>query len=167
VHMTEGETVAKALRRLGGGPTRKPPSSSQRWKNKKQKTEETEEDKKAAKNKEMFLDLTGLADQVLSTGNMEVYEMTYEKISYELKNLDKGKERLDIPEGTDADDALDMFADDLDKNETDKIGKDFKAAEKKEEGSGDKGSKETVSKGIYRYLSLKLLKGNLHLELCA
>ncbi|WAR02067.1 CD2B2-like protein, partial [Mya arenaria] len=142
-YMKEGETVARALKRLGGA--MKQMSASQRWKNKKQKTEETEEDKKAAKDKELFLELTGFADQIMSSGNMEVYEMTHEKISYELNKIDKKMDtdgasaRLKILEGADDDDdALDMFADEIDKNETEKIGKDFKAADDSGAGDGTK-----------------------------
>lgn len=126
VHMKPGETVAKALRRLGGNKG-KHLSSSQRWKAKKQKQET--EDNEAAKSKEDFLELTGLADKVLSDGIMEVYEMTYEKLNYELQKFNKGSERLEIPEGTDANDILDMFADNFDSKESDKIKQDYEAAD--------------------------------------
>lgn len=142
------ETIAKALRRLGGNKG-KPLSSSQRWKAKKQKKEETEEDKKAAKDKENFLVLTELADKVLSTGYMEVYEMTHEKLNFEIKKSEKPSERLTIPEGTDDDDALDMFADDFDKKEATKIEKDFNDADLKDKGAGDgqEGKKTQENKG--------------------
>lgn len=129
-HMKPGETIAKALRRLGGNKG-KQMTSSQRWKAKKQKTEDTVEDKQGAKDKENFLALTGLADRVLQGGDMEVYEMTHEKLTYELKKFEKGDERVKIPEGTDDDDdALDMFADDIDHKEAEKIEKDMDIAEK-------------------------------------
>ena len=111
-----GESIAKALRRLGGNKG-KHMSSSQRWQAKKQKKQETEEDKLAAKNKEDMLKLTGLADEVLQTGNMDIYEMTYEKLGYELKQFDEKNDRVTLPENIDDDDALDMFADDFDKKE--------------------------------------------------
>lgn len=125
-HIKPGESVAKALRRLGGNKG-KQMSSSQRWKAKKQKTEaqSTEADAQLKKDKEDFLTLTGLADKILQSGNMEVYEMTLEKLNYELKKDEKPVEKLKIPEGTNDDDALDMFADDFDKKESDKIGKDL------------------------------------------
>lgn len=135
-HVKENETVAKALRRLGGNKG-KPLSSSQRWKAKKQKKEETEEDRKAAKDKEHFLALTELADQILSTGYMDVYEMTHEKLNFEVKKMETPSDRLNIPAGTTDDDALDMFADDFDKKEANKIEKDFDVAESMENGSGD------------------------------
>ena len=100
-----GESVAKALRRLGGN---KKVSSAQRWKNKKQVLSGEEKE-----NRDKMLRLTELADAILSrSGNMEVYEETYEKIAFKLKSL-KAKE-TEIPEGTNDDDALDMFASSLD-----------------------------------------------------
>lgn len=125
-YVKPGESIAKALRRLGGKKG-KQISTSQRWKAKKQKKEDqtSEADAQIQKDKEDFLNLTGLADQILQSGNMEVYEMTYEKLNYELKKFENPseKEKLDIPEGTNDDDALDMFADDFDKKETDKVQK--------------------------------------------
>ncbi|XP_060579134.1 CD2 antigen cytoplasmic tail-binding protein 2 homolog isoform X4 [Ruditapes philippinarum] len=142
-YLKPGETVRKGLRRLGCKKG-KPVSSMDRWKAKKQKKEESEEDKQAAKDKEDFLTLTGLADKLLQNGNMDVYEMTYEKLTYELKKFDNGKERVSVPEKIDDDDALDMFADDIDKTETEKIGKDFGNADsvKTESNSNADKSKE-------------------------
>jgi len=42
---------------------------------------------------------------------MEIYEETFESISFKLKEIDgeKAKERTEIPEDVDDDDALDMF----------------------------------------------------------
>ena len=111
-----GESIAKSLRRLGGTKG-KQMSSSQRWQAKKQKKEETEADKEAAKNKEDMLQLTGLADEVLSSGNMDIYEMTYEKLNYELKQFEEKNDRVTVPVDMDDDDALDMFADEVDKKE--------------------------------------------------
>ncbi|KAL4223007.1 CD2 antigen cytoplasmic tail-binding protein 2 [Mactra antiquata] len=143
-YLKPGETITKALRRLGGNKG-KPMSSAQRWKAKKQKTEETEEDEKAAKDRENFLALTGLADKVLQDGNMEVYEMTLEKLNYELKKFDKGNKRVTVPADATDDDALDMFADDFDKNEADKIGKDFENTNN-EDTKDDKDSKKQEEK---------------------
>ncbi|OWF45363.1 CD2 antigen cytoplasmic tail-binding protein 2-like [Mizuhopecten yessoensis] len=112
-YVKPGETITKAIRRLGvkGG---KFQTASQRWKAKKLKLEVNDEN--SAKDKENMLKLTGLADQLMSAGNMEVYEMTYEKISYELKKFEDTKPKpVSIPEGMDDDDALDMFAESLDK----------------------------------------------------
>ena len=146
-HVKPGESVAKALRRLGGNKG-KQMSSSQRWKAKKQKTgnQPTEEEVKIQKDKEDFLKLTGLADEILQSGNMEVYEMTYEKLNFEIKKSEKpsDKDRLNIPEGADDDDALDMFAEDFDKKESEKVGKDLEKVS--QNGTEETGSKET--KGI-------------------
>lgn len=146
-YIKPGESVAKALRRLGGNKG-KQMSSSQRWKAKKQKTGSTpsEEEVKIQKDKEDFLKLTGLADEILQSGNMEVYEMTYEKLNFEIKKSEKpsDKERLNIPEGAaDADDALDMFADDFDKKESEKVGKDLEKVSQ----NGTEESKETTDEG--------------------
>lgn len=61
--MNPGESVAKSLRRLGGGG--KKMTSAQRLKAKKQGIKPTEEE---VKNKESFQVLTGLADKMIQTG---------------------------------------------------------------------------------------------------
>ncbi|XP_013382562.1 CD2 antigen cytoplasmic tail-binding protein 2 homolog [Lingula anatina] len=108
--MKPGETVQKALKRLAG--SKKSMSASQRWKAKKMKVEETEEEKA---NKEAMLKLTELADKMVSDGNMDIYQETYEGISYSLKV--KEQQKLQIPEGTEDDDALDMFGEHFDEKE--------------------------------------------------
>lgn len=126
--MRPGESVAKALRRLGGGKAAM--SASQRWKKKKAGVVEDPEEKE---NKEKMLKLTGFADSILSrSGNMEIYEETYEGILFKIKADEekKIKPKTAIPEDIDEDDALDMFADSLDdksestkeKTDTKKIG---------------------------------------------
>ena len=60
--------------------------------------------------------LTGLSDSVLTrSGHMEVYEETFESLTFKLKKIDEKKaaEKPEIPEGTDDDDALDMLADSI------------------------------------------------------
>merc|ERR1711983_37760 len=78
-----GETVLRALRRLGGN-QKKRISSADRWKKKKQASasEETEDEKK---NKEDLLRLTGLADVCLQNGDFQIYEKSFEQLTYELK----------------------------------------------------------------------------------
>ncbi|KAK3609780.1 hypothetical protein CHS0354_022640 [Potamilus streckersoni] len=134
-----GETVTKALQRFGGT-QRKQVSSMDKWKAKKQKVEETPEEKE---NKENFMKLTGFADEILGTGNMDIYQMTYEKISYEVKKSEENstKSRTVIPQGTDDDDALDMFADNFDAREAEKLS----SAEKK--GDKDKDTDEHRADG--------------------
>ena len=107
-----GESVAKAIRRLAGG---KKPTTQRKWQQKKQKDNMTEEEKK---NRELMTKLSGYADMILSrSGNMEIYEETYEKIAYQIRQHDDKYKpvQANIPTGTNDDDALDMFADDLDK----------------------------------------------------
>lgn len=138
-----GESIVKAIRRLGGkgGKTQ---SASQRWK--KQKTEETDPQK--IQEKENMLKLTGLADSLLQSGNMEVYEMTYEKITYELKQLE-GKTEISshIPKDIDDDDALDMFAENFDKKDNDKT--ETIVVKEKESSDDKKGSSEKEESGKY------------------
>lgn len=121
-----GETVARALRRLA--PARAV-SQAQRWK--KKKAGEVE-DPKEKENKEKMLQLTGIADEILTrSGNMEIYEMTFEAIQYKLKAEEEAKEaaksKTAVPEGIDDDDALDMFADNLDTDKVEQEKKDFAA----------------------------------------
>merc|ERR1712029_1288088 len=107
-----GESVAKTLRRLGGGKSAM--SASQRWKKKKAGAQE---DPKEKLNRENMLKLTGLADGILTrSGKMEIYEETYESIMHKVKTEEEKKlgPKTAIPEGVNDDDALDMFADSLD-----------------------------------------------------
>ena len=110
--MKPGESVAKTLRRLGGNKAAM--SASQRWKKKKAGAVE---DPQAKENKEKMLKLTGLADTILTrSGNMEIYEETFESITHKIKVEEEKKvgPKTNIPDGVDDDDALDMFADSLD-----------------------------------------------------
>ena len=52
-----------------------------------------------AKNRELMMQLTGFADAILTrSGNMEIYEETYEKIAFKIKQLEpKGKGRSSTP----------------------------------------------------------------------
>ena len=108
-----GETVARGIRRLAGG---KKPTTQRKWQQKNKKNSETEEEKK---NRELMTKLSGYADSILSrSGNMEIYEETYEKIAYKIKQHEEQHMPIqaNIPEGTNDDDALEMFADSLDQN---------------------------------------------------
>ena len=137
--MQSGETIAKALRRLGGNKG-KTMSASQRWKAKKQKVanEKAGDDEKEVENKEKMLKLTGLADKCVQDGIMDIYEMTYEKLNYELRSMDEEKKRVrfDVPSNVDDDDALDMFADDFDKKQ------DTNSEKSKENSSTEDGNIE-------------------------
>lgn len=90
-----GETVLKALKRLGGK-TQTQSSASMRWKAKRKKTEESTEMDKGSEtdksgNKELLLKLTGLADELLQAGMFSVYQDTYEKMAYKVKEMQKEK----------------------------------------------------------------------------
>lgn len=104
-----GETVAKALRRLGGN---KSLSASERLKRKKAglSLEVNNDSQKVT-------ELTELANRLLtSTGNMNVYQESYEHI----------KDIVESKPGTSSmkyDDAVDMFADDFDEREKERIEK--------------------------------------------
>lgn len=151
--MKPGESILKTLRRLGksGGKTM---SASQRWKAKRQKQNEenssemvteTEEEKQKALDKEKFLKLTGLADRIMQTGNMDAYDLTFEKITFEKKKLagDSGSGVEESPKAAAAaTDVLDMFAEST----------DAKSKQEKEtdvNGMSAESGKESPNKGKY------------------
>ena len=120
--MQPGESVAKSLRRLGGGKAGM--SASQRLKMKKKGIQADPNEKE---NREKMLKLTGLADGILTrSGNMVIYEETFESIMHKIKQEEEKKvgPKTAIPEGVDDDDALDMFADNAEnKTKTSEAGK--------------------------------------------
>ncbi|KAF0308899.1 CD2 antigen cytoplasmic tail-binding protein 2 [Amphibalanus amphitrite] len=86
--MQPKETVARALRRLGGNKARH--SASARWKQKRAAAASgSAEPDKAADDRQSMERLTGLADRLLSQGNMEVYQMTREAVNHQLEQLRK------------------------------------------------------------------------------
>ncbi|XP_065887163.1 CD2 antigen cytoplasmic tail-binding protein 2-like [Dysidea avara] len=101
-----GETVGKALRRLGGKTTM---SASERWKAKKKGGVDKVNKEEEQKRREVVNTLTGYADQLLTTGEYNIYEDTYEKIKYRT-------EQFQPP--VDDDDALDRFADAIDEKKS-------------------------------------------------
>jgi len=124
----EGESIGKAIRRLGKNRS-KIPSASQKWKNKNKKLKISETDsaavEEAVQEQKLMLRLTELTDTLVQQGLVEVYESPYERIAHSLKQLkDKQKSsKITIAEGMDEDDALDMFADDFDKQKKeDRVG---------------------------------------------
>lgn len=118
------EKVAKALRRLGKSKG-KPLTTAQRWKAKRQKTDSgasTADSEKEEQDKKTMLRLTEIADTLVQDGMMEIYEATREKVGYMLKRLEeKEGKKFAIPNDVDDDDALDMFADNFDKQEEKKL----------------------------------------------
>ncbi|KAK7938278.1 hypothetical protein WMY93_001604 [Mugilogobius chulae] len=102
-----GETVAAGLRRLGGLKGRK----------KKLKDEgDTEGETKRDADK---LDrLTALADRLVGSGDYEIYQQTYEKLSYRLKSSEPVKRKA--ADGDSDDDELDMFGEKFDEKQESK-----------------------------------------------
>ncbi|XP_068193154.1 CD2 antigen cytoplasmic tail-binding protein 2 [Antennarius striatus] len=103
--LVPGETVAAALRRLGGLGGRKKGKLLQEG----EPTEETKRDT------EKLDRLTALADRLVGSGMFEIYQQTYEKLSYLMKSMhDKQPAVKEKPTGDDEDDALDMFGEKFD-----------------------------------------------------
>lgn len=100
-----GETVAAALRRLGGLGGRKKGKL-------RQEGESTEE---AKRDTEKLERLTALADRLVGSGMYEIYQQTQEKLAYMMKSMTDKKPALRQSRGSDDDeDELDMFADKFD-----------------------------------------------------
>lgn len=107
--MKPGETITKALQRLGGG------KKNQKRQNRKSSQEKVEEgpSEETAKNKEDLLKLTGLADDILCRGNYEIYGYTYERIQHMIKKQEENKKEAE-------DAAFDMFGDEVDEKKLEK-----------------------------------------------
>lgn len=110
-----GETVAAALRRLGGLGGRK----KGRLREESEPTEETKRDT------EKLDRLTALADRLVGSGMFEIYQQTYEKLGYLMKSMSSKRPAVKQKAGGDGDDdddegddeegdELDMFADEFD-----------------------------------------------------
>ncbi|KAL4658212.1 CD2 antigen cytoplasmic tail-binding protein 2 [Arapaima gigas] len=97
--LVPGETVARALRRLGGMGGQK-----------KGKGKPGGQEEGSNRDAEKLDRLTALADRLVSNGEYEIYQQTYEKLAYMLKTAGKKKEKSKVEE----DDVLDMFADEID-----------------------------------------------------
>ncbi|XP_064460389.1 CD2 antigen cytoplasmic tail-binding protein 2 homolog isoform X2 [Ornithodoros turicata] len=124
--MSPGETVLRCIKRLGGG---KRDSTINRWKKKKDEEPKSNNgvDDDGDKNKELLLKMTELADRIIATGDMDIYQQTFERLKY----LTESKERKG--EAADAEGCFDMFADDVDETkvveETKKKDEDTKGNE--------------------------------------
>ncbi|XP_070703829.1 CD2 antigen cytoplasmic tail-binding protein 2 [Pempheris klunzingeri] len=101
-----GETVATALRRLGGLGGRKKGKL-------REESEPTEETKRDAEKLDW---LTALADRLVGSGMFEIYQHTYEKLAYLVKSMSSKKAAVKMePSGDDEEgNELDMFADKFD-----------------------------------------------------
>uniref|UniRef100_UPI0037E9C1A2 CD2 antigen cytoplasmic tail-binding protein 2 n=1 Tax=Semicossyphus pulcher TaxID=241346 RepID=UPI0037E9C1A2 len=103
--MLPGETVAAALRRLGGLKGRKKGKL-------REESEPTEETKRDA---EKLDRLTALADRLVGSGMFEIYQQTYEKLAYLMKSMSSKRPAVgEKPSGDDEGDELDMFGDKFD-----------------------------------------------------
>ncbi|KAK9534788.1 hypothetical protein VZT92_007211 [Zoarces viviparus] len=104
-----GETVATALRRLGGLGGRKKGKL-------REESEPTEENKRDT---EKLDRLTSLADRLVVSGMFEIYQQTYEKLAYLMKSMTSKRPAVEKNQGgEEEEDELDMFADKLDKTQT-------------------------------------------------
>lgn len=109
--MKPKESVAKALRRLGGNRS----SSSARWRARQSAPPSAE----LAEARRSVENLTGLANKLLTAGNMEVYQMTYEAISHQLKVF-SDKNGASASNGCNP--STDMFGDEFEETKIDGAG---------------------------------------------
>lgn len=108
-YLKPGETVSKALCRLGKGKKRL--TTAERWKRKQEK-KPIEDDKNSID----ITKLTELANELLTrTGNMDIYQESYEQIR---KKIEMGEKHAH-PSKQEAE--LDMYADDFDVKEKAKL----------------------------------------------
>ncbi|XP_071856792.1 CD2 antigen cytoplasmic tail-binding protein 2 homolog holn1 [Bombus fervidus] len=108
-YLQPGETVSKALCRLGKGKKRL--TTAERWKRKQEK-KPIEDDQ----NSISITKLTELANELLTrTGNMDIYQESYEQIKKKVELGDKHAH----PSKQEAE--LDMYADDFDVKEKAKL----------------------------------------------
>lgn len=114
-----GETVTAGLRRLGGLGGRKKGKL-------KPETKPTEEVKRDTEKLER---LTALADRLVGSGMFEIYQQTYEKLAYLMKNIKNKQPAARQKTSGDEDHELDMFADEFDETQAGK-------AEEKEDKIG-------------------------------
>ncbi|XP_078508993.1 CD2 antigen cytoplasmic tail-binding protein 2 [Lissotriton helveticus] len=137
-----GETVAKAIRRLGVRGA-KELALPRKWKPRKPKEggppvevmEEEPVDEAEMLRKGQLERLSGLADQMVARGVYEIYQDTSEKLAYRLKVLTAVPTPVPVtPAATD--EPLDMFADEID--ETKLSNTQEKKQEEKEEREMEK-----------------------------
>lgn len=117
--MKPNESINKTLQRLGG----KKLSSAERWRRKKAGIVDP--------NAQLVIELTELTNEILTKlGNMNVYEETYEMIKRKIAKHTKLtsstesaglKDDAVVDNNDNDDDNLDMYADDFDKKEIEKL----------------------------------------------
>ncbi|XP_053194493.1 CD2 antigen cytoplasmic tail-binding protein 2 [Scomber japonicus] len=105
-----GETVTAALRRLGGLRVRK----------KGKLREESKPTEEMKRDTEKLDRLTSLADRLVASGVFGIYQQTYEKLAYSLKNKSSKKKKKEKKSGDgEEQDELDMFGEEFDEKYTD------------------------------------------------
>ncbi|XP_069507757.1 CD2 antigen cytoplasmic tail-binding protein 2 isoform X2 [Ambystoma mexicanum] len=132
-----GETVAKAIRRLGvKGP--KELALPRKWKPRKPKegepipvVQEEPVDEAEQLRKGQLERLTGLADQMVARGVYEIYQDTCEKLAYRLKVLTAVPDVAAVAPVA-MDEPLDMFADEIDEAKLSRIRQEKEEKEEKE-----------------------------------
>ncbi|XP_065334683.1 CD2 antigen cytoplasmic tail-binding protein 2 homolog [Cloeon dipterum] len=134
-HLKPKETVASALRRLGSGQSL---SASQKLKLKKMgKSVDT-----SAGDKTAFLALTECANNMLNaTGNMNVYQETFEQISAVVKKADDKKAKTEDP--------LDIFADNFDEKEKERM--ETTSAEEDDKEKGKESPKDEAGTDVVEW----------------
>lgn len=101
-YMKEGESVTKAMQRLGGG-KKKVGSASKR----KAQKESDSSSEVTAESKANMLKLTDLVDELVARGQFDMYQYTYEKIQHKVKNDE-------VTTAAKEDGEFDMFAEEVD-----------------------------------------------------
>jgi CD2 antigen cytoplasmic tail-binding protein 2 len=105
-YMNPKESINGTLQRLNKSKLKV--STAQRWKMKKQGVVDESSEK--------ITKLTGICNDILTqSGNMNIYELTYEQIKFKIKEMEDKKGA-----GTSRDAELDMYADDFDEKEKEK-----------------------------------------------
>lgn len=102
-HMKPSESINRTLQRLNKSKVKL--TTAQRWKMKKEGIVD--------ESSETITKITGIVNEILTkTGNMNVYELTYEQIHHKIKEIE---DKLKAGPSKDAE--LDMYADDFDVKE--------------------------------------------------
>lgn len=125
--MKPSESINRTLQRLNKSKVKL--TTAQRWKMKKEGIID--------ESSETITKLTGIVNEILTkTGNMNVYELTYEQIQHKIKEME---DKLKAGPSKTAD--LDMYADDFDEKEktqlTESPSVTFKEPEKKTKESDE------------------------------
>lgn len=139
--MRPGETVLACIKRLGGG---KRDSTINRWKKKKQE-DEPDSTEESAKNKEQLLKMTELADRVISTGDMDVYQQSFERLTF---LRERKEERVDRAAESPS---FDMFADEVDPAKVQEPSSTEQDAEEKESTSSGAATAEGEDEMMWEF----------------